>query len=456
MSILIVGGGITGLAAAHELAARGVEFLLLEASDRLGGLIQTEKVDGFTIEAGPDSVLAQKPAALQLCDELGLGPRLMTSKIPRDAFVLSRGALHPLPSPSVLGLPLTWRGILQYDLLSPLARVRLAMEPLVRRRRIPEEDESVASFFARRFGRATVPLIAAPLLGGIHAGRVDALSIRSVFPKLSEAERTRGSVLRAFRRTSGRPSPEGAFRSLSSGMAELVTAIGRRLPPGSVRLASGAATLRKTEDGWSVGTPQGEVNARAVILAAPAFAASRLLAGIDPEASALCAGTKYASTASITLAYRREQVAHPLAGSGFVVARSEEPSRVTACTWVSSKWEGRAPEGFVLLRAFAGGATDPHAVDSSGTELTEIAIAELTPVLGLTGTPVLTRVYRWRDAGAQHNVGQIARVAQLEERLARHPGLLVAGSGFRSLGIPDCIADGRAAGAAAAEFAVPR
>jgi oxygen-dependent protoporphyrinogen oxidase len=454
LAILIVGGGITGLAAAYELAARGVEFLLLEASDRLGGLIRTEKADGFTIEAGPDSVLAQKPAALQLCDELGLGPRLITSKVPRDAFVLSRGKLHPLPSPSILGLPLTWRGILQYDLLSPLARLRMAAEPLVRRSRNAEEDESVASFFARRFGRATVPLIAAPLLGGIHAGRVDALSIRSVFPKLSEAERTRGSVLRAFRRMGTRPSPQGAFRSLSSGMSELVTAIGRRLPPGSVRLSSGAATLRKTEDGWSVGTAQGDVRARAVILAAPAFAAARLLAGIDADASALCAATTYASSASIALAYRREQVAHPLAGSGFVVARTDESSRVTACTWVSSKWEGRAPEGCVLLRAFAGGASDPQAVDLSDEGLTETAIRELTPVLGLTGAPVLARVYRWRDAGAQHNVGQIARVAQLEERLARHPGLLVAGSGFRSLGIPDCIADGRAAAAAAERAAV--
>ncbi len=450
MAILIVGGGITGLAAAYELAVRGVEFLLIESSDRLGGLIRTEKVDGFTIEAGPDSVLAQKPAAIQLFEELGLGPRIITSKVPRDAFVLSRGKLHALPSPSILGLPLTWQGLFSYDLLPPLARVRLALEPLVPRGRSPQEDESVASFFSRRFGRATVPLVAAPLLGGIHAGRVDALSIRSVFPKLSEAERTRGSVLRAFRRAGVRPSSEGAFRSLSSGMSELVTAIGRRLPPGSVRLASGAATLQKAEDGWRVATPQGEVRARAVILAAPAFAAARLLAGIDPDASALCAGTTYASSVSMALAYRREHVAHPLAGSGFVVSRTDDASRVTACTWVSSKWEGRAPEGFVLLRAFAGGASDPGAVDISDAELTEMAIRELAPVLGLTGTPVLTRVFRWRDAGAQHNVGHMARVAQLEERLARYPGLIVAGSGFRSIGIPDCVADGRAAAAAAA------
>jgi oxygen-dependent protoporphyrinogen oxidase len=451
VDVVIIGGGITGLSAAYELERRGVSFTLLEASPRLGGLIRTEYLDGFTIEAGPESVLAQKPAALKLCDELGLGPRIIAALPPRTAFVLHKSQLVPIPAPSVLGIPLTIEGALRYELLPPMARVRLVLEPFVPRSR-SSGDESVASFFARRFGRATVARIAAPLLGGIHAGRIDGLSMLSLFPRLVEAERNRGSVLRAFRRTHAGVTADGAFRSLSSGMGELVSAIGRRLPPGSVRLASGASTLTKVGGGWRVGTPQGTVDARSVVVAAPAYAAARLLTSVDHESSALCAGVQYASSVSVALAYSEEQVAHPLQGSGFVVVRDDNSPRLTACTWVSSKWTGRAPQGSVLLRGFLGSAVDPSAVDLSDDELAEIVRRELSSVLAISGAPLLARVHRWRDAGAQHTVGHLERVARLEARLARHPGLYVAGSGFRAVGIPDCITDGRSAAAAAAEF----
>jgi oxygen-dependent protoporphyrinogen oxidase len=337
-------------------------------------------------------------------------------------------------------------------LLPPLARIRLAVEPFVRPAR-SSADESVASFFARRFGRATVPLIAAPLLGGIHAGKIDLLSMQSLFPRFVDAERSRGSVLRAFHRShAGAAGSDGAFRSLSSGMGELVSAIGRRLPPGSVRLASGAGTLSKTADGWRVGTPQGSVDARSVVLAAPAYAAARMLTSVDQESSALCAAVQYVSSVSVAIAFSREQVGNPLAGSGFVVARTSDAPRLTACTWISSKWAGRAPQGSVLLRAFLGSATDPSAIDLSDDELIDIVRRELSSVLRISGAPLLARVDRWRDGGAQHNVGHIERMARLEARLGRHPGLFVAGSGFRAVGIPDCVTDGRSAAAAAAEF----
>jgi oxygen-dependent protoporphyrinogen oxidase len=451
VDVAIIGGGITGLSAAYELERRGISFTLLEASSRLGGLIRTEYIDGFTIEAGPESVLAQKPAALQLCEDLGLGPRIVSTLTPRTAFILNGSRLVPIPSPSLLGIPLTLKGILDYDLLPPLARVRLALEPLVPRARA-SGDESIASFFGRRFGRATVALIAAPLLGGIHAGRIDALSMQSLFPRFVDAEQSRGSVLRAFRQSHAGAAADGAFRSLSSGMGELVSAIGRRLPPGSVRLASAATTISKIGEGWRIGTPQGNIDALSVVLAAPAYAAARLLTSVDQECSALCAAIPYVSTVSVAMAFSREQVAHSLEGSGFVVAKTEDAPRLTACTWVSSKWAGRAPHGSVLLRAFLGSAADGLAIDLSDEELIDVVRRELSSVLRISGAPLLARVHRWHDAGAQHNVGHLERIARLEARLARHPGLFVAGSGFRAIGIPDCVTDGRSAAAAAAEF----
>jgi protoporphyrinogen/coproporphyrinogen III oxidase len=449
--IIIVGGGITGLAAAFELSLRGVPFQLLEASARAGGLIHTEHADGFTIEAGPDSLLAQKPAGVGLCEELGLGPRLISTTPPRTAFVLKDGRLHALPSPSALGLPWTWRGIASYDLLSWPARLRLALEPLVPRRRAA--DEPVAAFFRRRFGSETVGLIAEPLLGGIHAGDVETLSLRSLFPRFAEAESKPGGVLRSFRRAHRPGGSDGLFRSLSSGMGELVTAIERRLPERAIRYRAPATSLGRDGRAWRVRAGDDfEARAGAVVLAAPAHAAARLLQPVDAAAAALCREVPYVSTASVALAWPRDAIRHPLAGSGFVVARRHNALRITACTWVSSKWQARAPAGMTLLRAFVGGAHDPHAVDLTDDELVALAAREIGGVLGIDGPPRLARVFRWREAGAQHNVGQIARVARIEESLAAHGGLFVAGSGFRSVGIPDCVADGRAAAESAAHY----
>ena len=446
--VLVIGGGITGLAAAHELSTRGIPFVLFEASPRLGGLIQTDHVDGFTIEAGPDSVLAQKRAALDLFDELGLTPHVIATRTPRTAFVLNQGRLHPLPSPSVLGIPTTLSGIARYSLLPPAARARVALEPLVPAR--TKVDESVAGFFRRRFGGATVNLVAEPLLGGIHAGDIEALSMHSLFPRFVDAETSRGSVLHAFRGSS--PAGDGLFRSLSGGMASLVNALERRLPADSVRKGTAVLSLERASNGWRAAAAGEEAVGRAVIVAAPAFVASGLLSTVDPRISSLCGEVPYVSTASVALAWRRGDIRHPLSGSGFVVARRGTAMRVTACTWVSSKWETRAPEGAALLRVFIGGAHDAHAVDLEDGELIDVAVRDIKPVLGIATPPLLGRAYRWRRAGAQHNVGQLARMAEIDARLCEHPGLMVAGSGFRSVGIPDCIADGRAAGAAAATY----
>jgi protoporphyrinogen/coproporphyrinogen III oxidase len=260
-------------------------------------------------------------------------------------------------------------------------------------------------------------------------------------------------VLRWIRQAARTSEAGGAFRSLSAGMGELVEGIRRRLPTDAVRVGSPVTTIEKQDGWWRVTTTNGRIAARAVILACPAHAAAAVLQRIDPRASEICGQVRYVSTVSVSLGWRREAIAHPLEGSGFVVARASNTVRITAVTWVSSKWEGRVPAGHALLRAYLGGAHDPSAVDLPDDQLIDIAVRELSAILSITGPPSVARVYRWRAAGAQHEVGHLARVAELEERLARYPGLFITGSGFRSIGVPDCVADGRAVAGNAGTFA---
>ena len=446
--IVVIGGGITGLAAAFESARRGVACVVLESSAAPGGLIRTERTGGFTIDAGPDSLLVQKPAAIQLCEELGLSGQLMATRKPRTAYVLRDGRLHALPSPSVLGIPTSLAALRRYDLLDWPARLRVAIEPI-----IPEpapDDESVAAFFRRRFGAATVDLIAEPLLGGIHAGDIEQLSMRSVFPRLVHAARRPGGVTRSL---SGAPRTDlGMFRALRGGMADLVAGIETALPAGAVRTNSPVTRIERAGSGWTVTAGADRIDASAVIVSTPAHAAAALLRPLDAEAARLCDAVPYASTTSVALGWKRRDVSHPLAGSGFVVARRHNRVRITACTWVSSKWEHRAPADHVLLRAFAGGTHDPGAVDLDDQALIDTAVRDLTPLLGISAAPMLTRVFRSRNAGAQHLVGHVSRTAALAQRIAALPGLFVAGSGFESIGIPDCVANGRRTGGAAADY----
>lgn len=458
--VIVIGAGITGLAAAYELTRRGLRSLVLEASPRAGGLIFTDHAGGLTIEAGPDSVLTTKPAALELARELGLAGAIQAVRPPGGEFVLRGRTLYPLPRPALLGIPQTWRALARYSLLSPTARARLALEPLVAARQ-DRDDESVGSFFRRRFGGASVDLIAQPLLGGIHAGDVETLSMQSLFPKLVDAERSHGSVFLNPSRPPKGVSPGispgiapdmSPFVSLRGGMGTLVEALEGRLEPGTVRYNSPVDRIQRVDGAWRVGTH----DAPALIVAVPAYGAASLLAPIDVEAAGLCAQVPYVYTAAVAVAWPREAIVHPLAGTGFVVARRHCDVRITACTWVSSKWEGRAPEGTALLRAFIGGAHDPDVVSLTDEALVTAVRTDLGRVLGITGAPTLARVYRWPHAGAQHIVGHLGRVDAIERRLAGHGGLFVAGSGFRAVGIPDCVADGRKVAAQAATFLATR
>jgi oxygen-dependent protoporphyrinogen oxidase len=451
---VIVGGGIAGLSAAYELQQRGVDFVLLESAASPGGVILSEEIDGFTVDAGPDSLLVQKPEGIRLCEEIGLGPLLVPTNRPRLAYIQRAGRLHPLPASSVLGIPTEVRPFVATRFFSARGKLRMALEPLVPRRR-DEADESIGGFVTRRFGSEATAYLAEPLLAGIHAGDVDCLSIRSLFPRFVEAERTHGSLLRAFRAARRPASPDGAFRSLPGGLSQMIRALAARLPTGAVRLSTAVRRLTAANDVSPLFTIEtdtgGVITTGAVILATPAYVTSTLVRDVDAELARLCGEIRYASTATIVLGFHRTDIAHPLNGSGFVVPRAEN-SGILAGSWMSSKWPHRAPAGKALLRAFVGGARDPHALESPDEELVRRSLAALRPLLGLRGDPLLTRVYRWERSTAQHEVGHAARMEAIERSLMHRPGLFLTGSGFRGVGIPDCIADGRATARQVADY----
>jgi len=449
IDVAIVGGGIAGLSAAYDLQARGLSVRVLEASARVGGVIATERFDGWVIDGGPDSLLVQKPAAVTLCRELGIADRLLSTLTPRTAFVLRDGRLHAIAEGSFLGFPITFGALARSRLFSLAGKARMAGEVIVPRRTV-DEDESIGAFVSRRFGREAVDYLADPLLAGIHAGDVDRLSIRALFPRLVDAERRSGSVIRALRALHVRPSPQGAFVSLPGGTGELVDSLSNALKPDTVVTNARVTNLRRGLD-YAIDSTAGNVQARCVLLAVPAYVTGTLTRPIDPALADLCDAIPYASTATVAFGYRRDQVAHPLRGTGFVVPRTEGLA-LLAGTWVSSKWPGRAPEGHVLLRGFLGGGRDPRRLDASDAELIDTARRELSDLLGISGSPLFSRVYRWTRQSPQYEVGHLHRVVSIDRRLNALPGLFVTGSGFKAVGIPDCISDGRATAARAADY----
>lgn len=451
MDVAVIGAGVSGLAAAYELRQRNRSFLAFERSSRAGGVVQTEHAGAFVLDAGPDALLVQKPAALALCRELGISDRLMPTKLPRTAYVLRKGVLHPLPPASILGFPTQVRPLLASQLFSFGAKLRMAAEVAIPRKREPG-DESIAQFVRRRFGSEAVDAIAEPLLAGIHAGDVDRLSMRALFPRLVEAEARSGSVIRAFRAHRGSESADGAFRSFPNGIGELIDGLMNAVTPQCVRLDSRVTRIDRHQGGYVVhvdGAPQ--VIARSVILAVPAFVAADLLQPVDEVLARHCQAIPYLDSATVAFAFPRENISHNLAGTGFVVPRTEG-IRITAGAWITSKWPDRAPEGYALLRAFLGGARDPSVLEKSDAELTQMALGDLRNILGIRGEPTLTRVYRWKNASPQQNVGHGDLMARIDARLAGHPGLFVSAAGFRGVGIPDCIGDARATAALAARL----
>ena len=456
--VAVVGGGIAGLCAALELEKRGRPFVLLEASDRLGGVIQTERAQGFLVEGGPDALLAQKPEGLALLRDLGLEGRLQpTNPQQRAVYVLRGGRLVLMPEGMTLTVPTRLGPVLTSPLLSWPGKLRMALDLVLPRRRDPG-DESIAAFVRRRLGGEVLERLAEPLLGGIHAGDPERLSIRATFPRLCALEARHGSLIRGLRAAPpAQPSSiPSAFVSLQGGLGELVDALVARLPAGSLRTSRRVTRLARTPS--PAGPPfvleiEGHeaLAADATLVALPPRAAASLVAPLAADAGLALGEIRFASTVVLVLGFRREDVAHPLDGYGLIVPRTEG-LRTTALSFHSTKLEGRVPDGHVMLRIFFGGIHDGSVVDLSDQELVSLARREMGGVLGLRGEPVLARAYRWVQATPQMEIGHADRVDRVERALQGAPGLFVTGAGLRGTGLPDTIADARRVAAAAAAF----
>jgi oxygen-dependent protoporphyrinogen oxidase len=448
--IAVIGGGITGLAAAYRLAVArtGAEIVLLEAGGRLGGKILTEKIGGVTVEGGPDSFLSMKPRGVGLAREIGLGDRFIGT-IPENkrSFVSFGGRLHELPE-GLSGLVPTKLGpIARSPLLSFAGKSRLALD-YVLPPSTSDADETLAAFIERRLGREVYERLVEPLMAGIYAGDGRQLSLAATFPQLRAAERAHGGLIKGVlanrAAAPANPSSLTPFVSFEGGLQELVDRLQRDLADRGVAIRTGAPVrrLRKTGNGYQLALATGEtLAADGAIVATPASATAELFASEWPTAAEALRAIPHVSTAIVALAFPKSV---SLNGYGYVVPRVEGRN-VLACTWVSSKWPRRAPDDLSLVRVFVGRAGQAPATDKSDAELLEIALNELRDSVGLTEKPVLSRIYRWVDGMPQYTLGHLDRVAAIEQAIAGEPAIAIAGHAYRGVGIPDCIASGEKA-----------
>ncbi len=447
MKVAVVGGGIAGLASARRLAQLlpDAQIVVVEREQRLGGKILTERTaDGFVIEGGPDSFLARKERGVGLCEELGIE---LIGRRPEHArsFVRRGKELHPLPEGLTGTIPTDLDALASTALLSAEGKARVR-EEIDLPPATPGDDESLASFVSRRFGRDAYEAIVEPLMTGIYGGDGEQLSLEATFPQLRSLELEYGSVIRGLETQPSITGPYPPFVAPASGMETIVEQLVRSLESRvDFLLGSGAANLRPRSGGFVVELWNDvTLDADGVILAVPALIAGQLLDGIDADWLAEDHyDMPWTNCVVVTLGYERDDVPRPLDGYGYLVPRSEG-SAVLACTWTSSKWERRAPAGKVLLRIFAGRFGGPNVTDYSDRGLLKLARNEVR-TLGIKARPSLTRIHRWQFGMPQYVLGHPERLERIDAHLAEHPGLALAGAAYRGVGIPDCIRSGEEA-----------
>ncbi len=445
--VLVIGGGISGLAACWRLKRHAPErqVLLLEASPRFGGVIRTDPRDGFLVEEGPDSFLTARPEAIDLCRDLGLeGEFLPTNPAFRRSFILRGDRLLPVPEGIYLLAPTSIAALWKTPLFSWRGKFRMAMEPFIPRRR-DATDESLGSFVRRRLGQEALERLAQPMVAGIYSADPERLSLAATFPQFLDYERDHGSVIRELARRQQKPSGTsgpryGLFLTLKGGLSGLVAALARDLA-GSLRAGCPVTRLEPDGKGWRVHAGAEIFRARAVVLTGGAGTAARLLADAAPDASRGLAEIPHGSTLAVHAAFERSQVGHPLDGMGFVIP-AIEGKRASAVSFVSTKFPGRAPGEKVLLRIFSGGAAAEPLLGLPDDKIAETLLADVAAPLAIRGDPFRMRVARHVGAMPHYEVNHLDRIAAIERAIETLPPIRIAGNYLRGVGLPQCIASG--------------
>ncbi|GAA1374083.1 protoporphyrinogen oxidase [Streptomyces beijiangensis] len=439
--VVVVGGGISGLAAAHRLLAAGVRVTVLEGAGRLGGKLFPGEIEGVRTDFGAESMLARRPEGVDLARAVGIGDALQPPAV-ASASLWNRGELVPMPKGHVMGVPGDPQALT--GVLSEQGLRRLAQDLELPRTDIGE-DTALGEFIAARMGREVVDRLVEPLLGGVYAGDVYRTSMRASVPALYEAARSHDTLTAAVRsiqaRTAATATDTPVFAGIDGGIGTLPLAVAAaiRAAGGDIQLDRPVHELRRTAAGWRLRTDGGFVDADAVVLAAPAWAASALLADASPAAAAELAAVEYASMSLVTLAFRRSEVNLPQ-GSGFLVPPVDGHT-IKASTFSSQKWAwaDRDPE-LVLLRTSLGRYGDEAHLHREDAELVDVSLSDLGEATGLSAKPVASVVTRWIGGLPQYPVGHLARVGRVRTAVAALPGLRVCGAAYDGVGIPACIA----------------
>ena len=459
--IAIIGGGISGLAAAFALeqdrrAGVDVDYVLYESSTRLGGVLRTEYIEGCVVEAGPDSFITEKPWAADLSRALGLGDQLIGSNdADRKTYILTKGRLVVMPDGLMFMVPTKILPTGLSPLFSWKAKLRMTQE-LFHPPRVVDHDESVAAFVERHYGAEMVDRLADPLLSGVYGGEAVHLSVRAVLPRFAEMERTHGSLGRAMlaarKKTPAgphKPAPP-LFTSLKNGMQHLAETVVSRLAPTALLTYAPVRALQREAGSWVVSAGMQSDEFDSVIIALPAPAAAQVLRNVSPELSAELGGIQYSSSITIALGYDRSVRQSLPPGFGFLVPRSEG-KKLLAATFVHNKFPHRAPDDRALLRCFFAGNNAESVWPLADSQIIGIVRNELQQILGLRAEPLFARVYKWKSAMAQYGVGHLERLDRIERFRQQLPGLALAGNAYRGIGVPDCVRSGRDAAKALVE-----
>ena len=456
--IAIVGGGISGLAAAfaleeHRRAGRDLDYVLYESSANLGGVLRTDRIDGCIVEAGPDSFITEKPWATDLCHAVGLGDQLIGSNdADRKTYILTNGRLVVMPDGLMFMVPTKIVPTALSPLFSWKTKFRVTQE-FFHPPRAANEDESVASFVERHYGSEMVDRLADPLLSGVYGGEATSLSVRAVLPRFAEMERAYGSLGRAMiaARSNARKKMSAGeskrvpaiFTSLKNGMQQLTETVTAHLTPASLLTNSPVQAIQPEARGWMVSAGVRSDHFDGVIVALPALAAARIL-GVSSPLSAELAAIQYSSSITVGLGYDRNVRQSLPPGFGFLVPRSEG-MHLLAATFVHNKFSHRAPEDRALLRCFFAGRNAEDVWPLADDQIIGIVRGELQQILGLRAEPLFARVYKWKSAMAQYGVGHLDRLDRIKRLRQQLPGLALAGNAYRGIGVPDCIRSGREA-----------